>query len=219
MCIKGHLFRHWRWRRKKQYFFSEKWFQCRGDQYCPKNLKKCEESARKENLPITTKLIDIRKFKSKKGKYSLIVAINSLDFLKLEEIEKIIKRVHSSLLAGGIFYLYGFSAKDPLSRIAKRKHLKELEKNTFYFPRMKIFRHFFEKKELLNLCKVFEIIELEKKKIIHAHMGSKKPHHHWIIRVIAKKQRSVNQHSFFWKTYLALIATYKTFRDHPCQII
>jgi cyclopropane fatty-acyl-phospholipid synthase-like methyltransferase len=155
------------------------------------NLRKCEEFARKEKLPITTKLIDIRKFKFKKGKYSFVVSIDSLDFLKLDEIEKIIKKVHSSLLAGGIFYLYGFTAKDPLFKIAKRKHLKESEKNTFYFPRMKTFRHFFEKKELLNLCKVFEIIELEEKKVIHAHMGSEKLHHHRIIKVIAKKQRSV----------------------------
>ncbi|MBU4351263.1 class I SAM-dependent methyltransferase [Candidatus Parcubacteria bacterium] len=172
-------------------FLAKSGFKVQAIDIDAKSLEKCKRFAKNHNLPIITSVADVRKFKFGKEKYSLVISINTLDFLRLKDTKKLITKVGYSLVPGGVFYLYGFSVKDSLLEIAKRKHLKEPEKNTFYFPKMRTPRHFFEKKELFNLCKNFEIIKLEEKKIIHTHMGSEKPHRHWIIRVIAKKERSV----------------------------
>ncbi|MFH1551441.1 MAG: methyltransferase domain-containing protein [bacterium] len=57
-----------------------------------KGLKKCKEYAKKHNLSIKTKAVDIKDFKFKKNKYSIIFSITGIDFLKFSEIKKIIKK-------------------------------------------------------------------------------------------------------------------------------
>lgn len=168
-------------------FLAKRGFKVEAIDINAESLKKCKRFAKKHNLPITASVIDVRKFKFEKEKYSLVISINALDFLQLKDTKKLITKIEYSLVPGGIFYLDGFSAKDHLFKVARRKYLKEPDTNTFYFPKIKTNRHFFEKKELLNLCKNFEIIKLKEKRIIHVHKKTKKLHHHWIIRIIAKK--------------------------------
>jgi len=148
-------------------------------------LDKCEEIAKKYNLPIKTKVVDIRKFRFENNKYSLILSIVALDFLKFPEIQKVILKIKKSLKKGGVFYLLIFSIKDPLFKKCKQKQLRMVEKNTFYLPKLKTFQHFFEKKELLNLLNSFKIIKIEEKRIKDTHGG--KVHFHCVIRIIAKK--------------------------------
>lgn len=148
-------------------------------------LEKCRKLAKKYNLPIKTRVIDIRKFRFEKNKYSLILSIASLDFLKFSEIQKIMPKIKKSLKKDGVFYLIVFSTKDPLFKDYKEKKLRMVEENTFYLPRLNSFRHFFDKKELLNSLKDSNIIKIEEKKIKDAHGGE--PHFHQIISVIARK--------------------------------
>lgn len=150
-------------------------------------LKKCKKLAQRYNLPLKIKVGDIRKFKFLQNKYSLIVAIASLDFLKFSEIEKIVSQIKKSLKKEGVLYLVVFSIKDPAFRKCKR-NLKELEKNTFYLSKFKMSRHFFEKKELLSLLRNLRIIKLQEEKIKESH--KEKGHFHQIIKIIAKKQES-----------------------------
>lgn len=154
-----------------------------------KELEKCKKLAKKYKLltRIKTKVADVRRFRFARNKYSLVVAIASLDFLKFSEIKKIVSQIKKSLKKEGVFYLVVFSKKDPAFRKCVR-NLKAVEKNTFYIPKFKTFRHFFGKKELLNLLRGLKIIKLKEEKIREKH--KEKIHFHQIIRVITKKQES-----------------------------
>jgi len=147
-------------------------------------LKKCKKLAQRYNLRLKTKIANVRKFKFVRNKYSLIVAVASLDFLKFSEIKKIFLQIKKSLKKEGVFYLIVFSIKDPAFQKCKKK-LKMIEKNTFYLPKFKTSRHFFEKKELLNLLRNLKIVKLKEEKIREKH--KKRIHFHHLIKVIAKK--------------------------------
>lgn len=165
-------------------FLAKNGFKVEAIDKIPEGLEKCKKIAKKYSLPIKTKVVNVRKFKFEKDKYSLIISIAALDFLKLKEIKQIIKKINYALKLGGIFYLSLFSIKDPAFKKC-RKELKLAEKNTFYIPKIMAFRHFFEKKELLNLLNKFKILKIEEKRIRDIYNG--KIHFHQIIRIIAKK--------------------------------
>lgn len=147
-------------------------------------LEKCKNFARKYHLSIKTKMIDIKRFKFKKNQYSLILSIAVLDFLRLSETKKIIKTIHYALVSRGTFYLLVFSTKDPAYKKCRNQKLKTIEKNTFFLPKIKTFRHFFQKRELLNLLKDFKIITMKEKRKRDIH---NKIHFHHLIRIVAKK--------------------------------
>jgi len=131
--------------------------------------------------------IDILKFKFNK-KYDLILAYHSLDFLKLSEIKKLIKKIKKSVNSNGLIIMSVFSVKDLLYiKAVKILKKKEIEKNTFYFPKLKTYRHFFTKEEIKELFKGWEIIHLQQREICDEH-GSAEKHKHNIIEFIAKKQ-------------------------------
>lgn len=145
-------------------------------------LKICAQYAKKHNLPIKTKIVDIKKFKFPTEKYSLIIGITSLDFLKISEIKKLLAKIKKSLKNDGIFYMIVFSVKDQTFKNIKNSGIKMIEKNTFYFPDMKIVRHYFEKKELINLLKDFKILKIKEDK----EKPKQKIHFHNTIQIIAK---------------------------------
>jgi 2-polyprenyl-3-methyl-5-hydroxy-6-metoxy-1,4-benzoquinol methylase len=167
-------------------FLAKNGFEVEAIDIVAEGLKKCKNIARENNLSIKTKVIDIRKFNFKKQNYSLIISINAIDFLKSKEIKKIITKIKYSLLPKGVFYFVGFSTRDPLARRCREKKLKEIERNTFYLPKFKTLRHFFRKREILNLFKDFKILKIEEGKVIHIH--NNRTHSHWIIRAIIKKE-------------------------------
>jgi len=66
--------------------------------------------------------------------------------------------------------------------------LKEIEENTFYMPKYKTYRHFFEDKEIKEYFKDFKIIHLRQKTI--KDIGHDKPHLHKIIEIFAQKKKT-----------------------------
>jgi len=167
-------------------FLAKNGFKVEAVDKIKEGLEKCKRIAKKHNLPIKLILSDINEFEFKQNKYSLIIAIHTLTFLKFSEIKKLFKKIENALLAKGIVYLVVFSTKDPAFRKYKKKKLHLVEARTFYLPKLKIFRHFFTKRELITLLKNFKIIEIneEVKKDFHD-----KPHIHHLIKVIAKKSK------------------------------
>jgi 2-polyprenyl-3-methyl-5-hydroxy-6-metoxy-1,4-benzoquinol methylase len=147
-------------------------------------LKKCKEFAKKYNLKISTKTRDITKFNFPYNKYSLVISIATIDFLKKSEIEKIVRKTKKSLIKNGVIYFEVFSKNDPLFKKFKKLKLKLVEKDTFYVPREKFYRHFFTKNEIKELFKDFKIIKLKEKRILDKSHNN--PHLHNIIMLIAK---------------------------------
>ncbi len=92
-------------------FLAKNGFEVEAIDKTKEGLEKCQKVAKKYNLPIKTKVTNIRKFRFKKNKYTLIIAIASLDFLKFSEIKKIIPKIKKSLIRKGIFLLNCFFNK------------------------------------------------------------------------------------------------------------
>jgi len=166
-------------------FLAKKGFKVEAIDKDYKSLEICSNSAKNKKLKIKIIKSDIRKFDFKKNKYSLVVSVASLDFLKKKEIEIIIKKIRESLIKNGIIFLFVFSVKDPLYKKIKKIELKEIEENTFYLPKYKTYRHFFTKKEIHEILQEFKIIHLKQKKIKDT--GHGQSHFHNTIEVIAKK--------------------------------
>lgn len=167
-------------------FLAKNEFEVEAIDKIEEGLEKCKKNAEKYNLPIKTKVSDIKKLRFRKNKYSLVLSIATLDFFRFSEIKKLFPRIKGSMKKGGILYFVCFSTKDPVFKKSRGK-LKIIEKNTFYFPKFKTFRHFFEKKELLDLLKDFKILKIKEKKIKDVH--GDEIHYHQIIKVIAKKEK------------------------------
>jgi len=150
-------------------------------------LEKCKKLAKKHNLSINIIVQDVREFNFQEGKYSLILAIASLDFLKKIEVERILTKIKKSLVSSGFVLLVVFSTEDPLYQKIKVMGLKEIEENTFFLPKSNSYRHFFTKDEIRNAFNDFEIIRLKQKMIEDTSHG--KPHFHNTIILLAKKIR------------------------------
>jgi len=166
-------------------FLAKKGFKVEAIDRAREELAKCKEYAKQYKLPIKTGVVDIRKFNFLKNRYALILGITTLDFLKLSETKQIVSRIKDSLKKDGIFYLAVFSTRDPSFKISKKAGFKIIEKNTFYFPRIKSARHYFQKKELFSILKDFEIIKFEE---IYKKYIPKTAHFHNYFRIIAKRK-------------------------------
>ncbi len=152
----------------------------------PEGLKKLENFAEKQDLSIETLALDIEKFSFPPQKYSLVLSVAALDFMRFSNFRNIIKKIENSLISQGVVYLSVFSVDDPFFTKLNKKQFKTEEKNTFYLPKLKAYRHFFEKEELEEVFKNFKIEHIEKKKFKDVWHGD--PHFHHTIELIAKKR-------------------------------
>ena len=151
----------------------------------PEGLEKLNGIAQKSNLSITTKSTDVREFEFPREEYSLVLSIVALDFLKLAEFKELSEKIKSSLVSGGIICLSVFSLKDPFFKKLKQRKLEVPERNTFYLPSMKTYRHFFTKEEIKTIFGDLNIINLKERRFKDIGHGS--PHFHETIEMIAKK--------------------------------
>ncbi|NQT50243.1 class I SAM-dependent methyltransferase [Candidatus Kuenenbacteria bacterium] len=129
-------------------YFARKGFKVMAIDIVKAGLEKLENYAKEKRLDIVIKLADIRKFKFVPNKYSLVLAVATIDFLKGSEVRQIIEKIKKSLVSRGYIYLLVFSTKDPLYKKIKKLGAVEVEKNTFYLRKSKVFRHFFTQREL-----------------------------------------------------------------------
>ena len=124
-------------------FLAKNGFKVTAIDLISEGLKKLKKAAKKRGLKIYTKTINVKKFKFVPSKYSLIILISAIDFLKKSEIEKIIPKIKKSLIPGGAIYFSVFSVKDPQFKKIKKLNLKEVEKKHFLFAQRKFLQTFF----------------------------------------------------------------------------
>lgn len=136
------------------------------------------------NIELNAKKIDIKKFPFNK-KYDLILAIQSLIFMKKSEFKTIISKIKKSLNRGGVAIISSFTTADASYEqfVAKRK---PVGKNTFYSKGSKQYWNFLEKNELKKYFtnKKFEILSYEEFIVKdNPHEGTPSPHQHGIARI------------------------------------
>lgn len=144
-------------------------------------LKKRSEELK---IELNAKKIDVKKLPFKK-KYDLILAIQSLIFMRKSEFKTIIFKIKKSLNNGGVAIISSFTTADAsYKRFAAKR--KPVEKNTFYSKNTKQYWNFLEKNELKEyfINKKFRILAYEE--FItkdRPHEGTPYSHQHGIARI------------------------------------
>lgn len=153
-------------------------------------IKALNDIAEKSELKIDAKNIDVRKFDFSKKQYNLVLAMQSLVFIKKSEFQEVINNIKKALNSNGVIILISFTTDD-----ASFKRLKqtspEVEKNTFQTNDTKQYWQFFEKDELKKYFKEdnFDILFYEEQATQdEPHEGSPSPHIHGIAKIVARKK-------------------------------
>lgn len=93
-------------------------------------LKKYIEQKNIKN--IKAKTADINDFNFKGGNASIILAIHSLDFLKLSNVKRVIEKIKKSIKSKGYIIISVFSTKEPAyPKIVNILKKNEIEKTLF----------------------------------------------------------------------------------------
>lgn len=147
-------------------------------------IKNLNKISKKYKLNINAFPVDIRGYKIEPEKYNLILAIQSLVFLKKSEYKVIINSIKNGLKPEGVVIVSGFTVKDP-SFSSLQKYSPMIEENTFK-SKTNQYWQFFEKNELKNYFKNdFQILfygeRYIKDKIPYSHS-------HEIVEMVAKKK-------------------------------
>ena len=139
-------------------------------------IKKIKESIRANNLSISDINLlceDIKAFKIKKNKYTIINAFNSLQFLLKKDALKLIEKIKKSVKSRGYIIVSGFTVHDPF--------YKKMNSSCCFEPQ-----------ELRKIFSDFNIIFYDEKEILdQGHPGMPDPHKHNVVEMIAQKIKPV----------------------------
>jgi len=154
-------------------FLAEKGFNVTAVDISPERCEELSKIVSREGLQNTQiHCQNIKDFEIKKEKYSLINAINVIQFLEKSSGLEMIGKIKESIAKGGYVIINSFTKQDPA--FLKRPQ-----------------NCFFEKDEMKNLFSDFEIVSYEEKIVDDSgHPGAKgyeEPHQHGIVSIVAKR--------------------------------
>ncbi|MCX6736474.1 MAG: methyltransferase domain-containing protein [Candidatus Parcubacteria bacterium] len=169
---------------KNAIFLAENEFKVDAIDINEENIKNIKQIAENNKLSIKALVLNMIIFKYPILKYSLILAIQCLNFIKKSEFEILIEKIKKSLIKDGILIISVFNTDDPSYKKLIKKH-KPKEENTFYSKQIPHWWHFFGKNELKNYFDSKYKILYYKNKMVK----DKKPssHSHGITEMVIKK--------------------------------
>ena len=168
---------------KDSLFLAQRGFSVHAIDIDSKIIKNLKQEPKKEKLKINIIKADIRKFPIKENTYDLILAINSLIFMKKSELQKIITKIKKGVKNNGIVIISGFTTKDS-SYLKLKKRYQSIEKNTFKDSN-KQYWQFFSKNELKSyFLNGFEILFYSERNVKDS---IPYPHTHGIAEIVARK--------------------------------
>lgn len=157
-------------------FMLQKGFKVTAVDSSQEGIKKIKEFVRASNLPLPNISLfyeDIQTFNVAKGKYTIINAFNSLQFLSKKEALKLIDKIKKNIKNKGYIIISSFTVDDPL--------YKKTVSNS---------RCFFEPRELKKIFSKFSILFYDEKEMLDkGHSGSPAPHKHSVVKIIAQKNK------------------------------
>ena len=118
---------------KDAVYLSKKGFSVLGIDYSKLGISRLKKNAKKSNVKVKTKIIDIKNFVSTK-KYSAIFSLDTLNFLKRGDIKNITKKMKDHTLDGGINVIRVVNVNDPGFKESryKKSYFKKNELKEFY---------------------------------------------------------------------------------------
>jgi tellurite methyltransferase len=150
---------------KNSIFLAKNNFDVSGIDISKEGINSCIQTCKNLNVNVDSKVQDINAFEFK-SKYDVILAMNVLQFLKIEDIKKIILKMKSNT---------NINELNVISVFTKENGFEEL------------FGYLFNKNELKEFYSDWEILEYEEFiSDIEVH-GNGKPHTHAIAQLIARK--------------------------------
>lgn len=166
-------------------FLAPKGFSVQAVDIDPKAIKNLKHKSEKNKFKINIVKEDIRKFNIKEDNYDLILAVNSLIFMKKSDFQKTIQKIKYGLKNGGVTIISGFTTKDS-TYLKLKKRYQPVGKNTFKDSK-KQYWQFFSKNELKGyFLKDFDILFYSERSVKDF---SPHPHSHGIAEIVAKKQK------------------------------
>jgi len=153
-----------------------------------KNVKEIKKLATDLHLKINSKKNDVLKFEFKPQKYDLILAIQSLIWMKKSDFKKVIKKIKNGLKIDGVAIISGFTVKDR-SYLNLKSVKNPISKNTFYSKSEKRYWQFLDKQELKKYFnKDFKVLYYKEKLIKETkHKGIAGHHNHGIAEIVVRR--------------------------------
>jgi 2-polyprenyl-3-methyl-5-hydroxy-6-metoxy-1,4-benzoquinol methylase len=168
-------------------FLASKGFKVDAIDVNEKAVDGLKERGKELGLDLNADMQDVRQFSFEK-KYDVILAIQSLIFMKKSEFKIIISQIKKSLNMGGVAVISSFTTADTsYTRFAEKR--EPVEENTFYSEGSKQFWNFLAKDELKNYFAGDEFIILSYEEFAtedSPHEGTPYPHQHGIARIAVK---------------------------------
>lgn len=172
---------------RNAFFFAKQGYEVEGIDISETAINRCLQLAEKYNLPIDTKVGDIREYEVKKDNYSLIILSNVLNFFSVEDIVTIISKLKTGLKENGLIYINVFDNEEP--SILKAKEIcKQVAEFTYYDEKNKMYHHYFTQNELEDLLADYETISLVNSKFLDLTHGQ--PHYHSTLEILSKKNET-----------------------------
>jgi len=176
---------------RNAFFLAKNGFEVEGIDFSQEAVKKCNDNAAKEGLPVRAILADLRDFQIPKEKYVCIVCSYVLPFLRRSEAGTVINQIKAGLIKHGVAFVAVFTTEDPLYRRCKERGLPEVEENTFFSAKRQTYLSFFPKGELQKLfsdCEILSYIEGYSLDLSHD-----EPHYHGWASVVARKTEATKE--------------------------
>lgn len=175
---------------RNSFYLAKNGFRVESIDVNSQNIQQLKKKSSRLNLGLNINKFDVRKFKFSTKKYDLILAIQSLIWIRKSEYLKVIKKIKDSLKIGGVGIISGFTIKD--SSYLNLKSIRiPVEKNTFYSKSEKRFWQFLEPQELKKCFsqKDFKILYYKEKLVKDKDCKSSVsyPHLHEIAEIVVKK--------------------------------
>jgi SAM-dependent methyltransferase len=135
---------------------------------------------------------DIMDFDFSKNKYSLVLAINILQFFDLGEMKIIVEKILNSLKEDGILYLEIFSTKDSLYEESfKNRTFLEDDNQIIFSQKINSKIRFFKKEELFDIFSSCEILNFKEVELQEEHEPFGKHKHGSFVMVIRKNNNLI----------------------------
>jgi len=168
-------------------FFAQKGHSVHGIDTSQAAVDKCLERAHQGGLAMTCAVQNLVDTEIEAESQALIISTMTLQFVKKSDSDDVILRIKQGLMPGGMVYITVFSTENPGYQKLKRTQ-KEVEPNTFYFPKDNSYRHFFTREELLTPFSDFQLFDFSQAiGRDPGHPGAPDPHNHGSLTYLGQK--------------------------------